>query len=700
MRAGLRVLAIMALQNLLLHRIKSLVVGGILFFGSLFLCLGLNLTLSVERSMAESIQGSVAGDFQIYDATAKDKLALFGGAFFGREELGTIPDWKTAAAAIENLPEVSAVVPMGFENGFIARGNAFDELFQKLREFARMETGSEPSLAHSEHIDLVRKNLEVLKADLQTELRISADQSETQASIDEVSEAQSEDFWQKYRAAVQTNPNELESLLLFLDTRIAPLSGEKTPIYLRYLGTDLDLFAKSFSRFSVVNGSLPPNTPGAPPSILLPERFYERELKNLVAVTFDRLAVGLREQKLNPATNTEMAALIQQLPEQYTQIVLALPPRERDALSPLLAQVLKADAATGFEKLMQQFLTVDATNVLERHDWFYANIAPRARLHDVTVGETLYLRAYTRTGYLKTVPLTVAGIYRFEGLQRSDLAGAISLISLESFRTLYGVMSAASKTELSDLAASVQVTGARDLSVSSESLEDALFGGESEKSDKQQEAKEQTGSAAQFREQASGTNLAINLAVILSDRSRAEQAAEALKRAIRTSGLNLQVVDWKSASGLIGQLVTALTVILFTAVFVILVVGIAIINNSLMMSTLERSREIGTLRAIGAQRSFIIALFLGEIVLLSAVAIFSGALLAYGISSYLHLKGIPATSDFSVFLFSGPRLYPFVSLWHNVVAGLILLTLAALSSTFPALFASRIEPAVAMQEKE
>ena len=58
---------------------------------------------------------------------------------------------------------------------------------------------------------------------------------------------------------------------------------------------------------------------------------------------------------------------------------------------------------------------------------------------------------------------------------------------------------------------------------------------------------------------------------------------------------------------------------LFTAVLIIFVVALVIINNALVMATLERVREIGTLRAVGAQRRFILAMLVLESIVVGIV---------------------------------------------------------------------------------
>jgi ABC-type lipoprotein release transport system permease subunit len=54
-------------------------------------------------------------------------------------------------------------------------------------------------------------------------------------------------------------------------------------------------------------------------------------------------------------------------------------------------------------------------------------------------------------------------------------------------------------------------------------------------------------------------------------------------------------------------------------VLIIFVVALVIINNALVMATLERVQEIGTLRAVGAQRRFIVGMLVVEPVVIGAI---------------------------------------------------------------------------------
>jgi len=192
--------------------------------------------------------------------------------------------------------------------------------------------------------------------------------------------------------------------------------------------------------------------------------------------------------------------------------------------------------------------------------------------------------------------------------------------------------------------------------------------------------------------------MVLNIAVILEDdRLLAETQAEVAKVA---KGLGLQVVDWRSAAGIIGQFLTVTRAVLWIAIFIIFLVALVIINNSMVMATIERTGEIGTMRAIGAQRRFVLTMFLVETFVLGAVAGLVGAALGAGAVMALGSVGIPAVEDILVLLFAGPRLYPTVEWSHVAIAVGVIFLVSVASTLYPAWIATRIQPVVAMQRKD
>ncbi len=689
----LKVLILVAVRNLALHKVKSIVVGGILFFGSFLVVFGLSLLGSVESTMSQSIIGSVAGHLQIYSSEARDSLALFGSGFFGRDDLGEINKFEDIKSETMKHPNVKDVVPLGFENALLARGNLLDDLFEKFRATVRAGDQKEIQMLK----ESVRANLLNVRSDLQNELKITSIPEEINKQIADIDTALSDEFW----LGLQTNP---EATLLFLESRIAPLSGEKEPIYLRYMGTNPEQFAQVFSKFKVIEGT---NIPAGERGILMSKRIYENQIKNIVARGFDGLYKGKVIQRKKIADDITLKTLASDLPKQYLEVSIYLTGEVRETISQSLRSFLSSDALAT-EDLIKQFLTVDDDNFTERFEYFYKNIAPQIRLYPFRVGDIINLRSYTRSGFLKTVPLKIHGLYEFSGLESSDLAGAFNFVDLVSYRELYGRMSSEGRRELEALQSEVNIQR-----VGADSIEDALFGEDSVIETRSESRPAENSSLTtdlnlsyartateNYDPKELNSGLVINAAVVLKNPRRIQSTLEELSRQFEQAGLRLQVVDWKQASGTLGQLVSVIRAVLLVAVGIILIVAMAIINNAIMMTTLERTKEIGTLRAIGAQRGFVLRMFCIETLTIGLLATVSGALTAVTLLVYLGQAGIAAPSDFVSFLFGGPRLYPTFTLDLILLAPITVAVLALIFTLYPAYMASKVSPATAMQDRE
>ena len=81
----------------------------------------------------------------------------------------------------------------------------------------------------------------------------------------------------------------------------------------------------------------------------------------------------------------------------------------------------------------------------------------------------------------------------------------------------------------------------------------------------------------------------------------------------------------------------------FMAIFLFILMAIAVFGmiNTMSMSVFERTREIGTMRAIGMSTKQVVRLFILESVVVSLAGVFCGWLLGGAISLYVAKVGIP-----------------------------------------------------------
>lgn len=708
--ARLRLLVYMALRSLWSHKVKSLIVGSLMGFGTMLVVVGTALLDSIESAIERSVVHSLSGHLQVYAGTGRDELALFGDMTMGGADWGEIDDYAALKAVIEGVDNVAAVVPMGINTAYMTRGSDLERTLATMRQAVR--DGQMPAAVAE--VPRVRRLLGLLRTDLDNQFAVADEASgaELRKQLADVERAQGDAFWQAFESDALGS-------LEFLDTRVAPLAGEGQLMFIRYVGTDLPLFAEHFDRLRVVRGEM---VPAGRRGILINQKYADRVLKLTAARLLDDLEEA-RVADVSIVGNADLTAKARRLASQGGAIMLMLGPEDAAALEVKLRGLLPS-VSGDLDALIEAFLTVDDSTLAARYRFFADEIAPRIDVYPFDVGDVVTIRAWTRSGSLKAVNVRVWGTFSFEGMERSELTGAANLVDLVTFRELYGQMTASDRAELDEIRAAVGVEF-----VGREDAEDALFGGDeavgaggmgggggagggggiavepTEHFDAfagtDLKREKRTAAVVESFDVAQNTRgLVLNAAVLLKDAERLDETRDSIAAAAKAAGLTAKVVDWQAASGVVGQLALLVRAILYIAIFIIFAVALVIINNSMLMATMERVREIGTLRAIGAQRGFVMAMFLLETVVLGLLAGAIGALVGAGLVTWMGTVGIPAANEIMVFIFSGNRLYPTVGADH-IGLGLVIILIASLISTwYPARIATRIEPIEAMRGAE
>lgn len=693
--ARLRILLRMAWRNLFTHKAKNIVVGLLMTFATFLVVVGPALFDSINAGMTRSVTGSIAGHLQVYDANARDELALFGGGLMGAPDIGTIPDFGAVKATLLAVDNVDAVVPMGVDGAEFFTTTELDAAIESLRK--ALDARDEASVARMEH--KIRAMATLMLGEYDNRRAVAKNKDEIDKQLADIGEVGSDAFWQDLRGDPVAGTT-------YLDTHIAPLVDENQGYGLNYIGTDIDAFVKHFDRFELVHGELvPTGTHG----LLVNQHFYDQVLKNSVARMFDKLHKELRTMGKTLAGDPLLQNLVKQMVRQYRRVTFQLEPEQAAALEGKL-RTLMPEQQGNLDALVQAFLEVDDADFDARYAFFQAEVVPRIELYLFDIGDTITIRAFTRSGYPKSVNLKVYGTFSFRGLEESALAGAFSLMDLMTFRDLYGQMTDAKRAELAAIKKQVGLADVR-----AEDAEDAMFGEESDVAatpvaegqgfdaiaELRAAAKRDDADAAErFTQDDIDHGLALNAAIILKDPSRLEESKAAIERAIADAGLRLQTVDWYAATGMVGQFVRLASMVLYIFIIIILIVAIIIMNNTMVMATFERATEIGTMRAIGSRRGFVLNLFLLETLMLGAVSGVLGAALGFGLVSLMGSQGIPAPSDAFIFLFSGPSLFPTVTAGHVLTAFVLILVVSLVATFYPAYLATRIQPVVAMQARE
>lgn len=191
-------------------------------------------------------------------------------------------------------------------------------------------------------------------------------------------------------------------------------------------------------------------------------------------------------------------------------------------------------------------------------------------------------------------------------------------------------------------------------------------------------------------------NVEVQSVVLLLDKTEHTAAVRAaIDRLIREKNLELEVRTWEDLAlryhqvrELFGRIFAVLTLI----VSIMVVFGI---TNTMTMAIFERTREIGTIMALGTRRRGVISMFVLEGVALGALGGLLGVLLGIGLAKAISAFGIQlppppgSTRGFAVNIFIVPEVL--------VQAFRLSLITAALASLYPAWRAARLNVVEALR---
>jgi len=173
--------------------------------------------------------------------------------------------------------------------------------------------------------------------------------------------------------------------------------------------------------------------------------------------------------------------------------------------------------------------------------------------------------------------------------------------------------------------------------------------------------------------------------------------AASVTAALRRHGIRARAWTWEEMGGpfLGGMIVTRFVGGILHAVLAL--IAAAGVLNTALMSVFERTREIGTIRAVGSRRSRVVGLFLLEGLFLGVVGAAGGALLGASLVHWFSVHGIPAFSEAQRYSYGGDHLYTALA-WRDLVSvPAMMIGVCVLASLGPAVMAARMRPADALR---
>jgi putative ABC transport system permease protein len=168
-----------------------------------------------------------------------------------------------------------------------------------------------------------------------------------------------------------------------------------------------------------------------------------------------------------------------------------------------------------------------------------------------------------------------------------------------------------------------------------------------------------------------------------------------LNKKIQSYGVT--AVNWRVAAGNSAILSLLIQVLFNSGIFLVCVAGVITVINILLITVFRRTREIGTLRAIGASDTYIRSLVFCENIVIALIAAFAGLLGGILFLFWINSLNINISNELIVSLLGGQILKLEVIPQIAVVSFFMAVLFSLAASLYPVEVTVRIEPIVAVQ---
>ncbi|MBO5690441.1 MAG: ABC transporter permease [Spirochaetaceae bacterium] len=187
------------------------------------------------------------------------------------------------------------------------------------------------------------------------------------------------------------------------------------------------------------------------------------------------------------------------------------------------------------------------------------------------------------------------------------------------------------------------------------------------------------------------------LVCMVQEGGDAKQIIKNLNKEFKDREWPVEAVNWRHAAGSTALYLYWMRMIFNIGVLIVMAAGFIVVNNTLVVSVLDRTREIGTMRALGASSLFVSLQCMIETVSMALAAgligCFVGSLVSLGLTS----MEIIFTNSFLIQLFGEGALVVGVSLGNVVEILFLMLCLGILGWIYPVITALKVQPIEAIQ---
>lgn len=181
---------------------------------------------------------------------------------------------------------------------------------------------------------------------------------------------------------------------------------------------------------------------------------------------------------------------------------------------------------------------------------------------------------------------------------------------------------------------------------------------------------------------------------------QADRIVDELNDRFEAEGLNVHALNWKNAAYSYTETVEGIGFIFNLLIIILAVVVFIIIMNTMTVSVIERTGEIGTMRAIGAEKRFVRRLFFEETLMLTSVSAVLGIIIAFIVMGIFNSMNITITNSIAKMILGGGLMHFSPTFTIIGVTVLVALLGSILSNLYPVSSALKITPLKALSKSD
>lgn len=185
----------------------------------------------------------------------------------------------------------------------------------------------------------------------------------------------------------------------------------------------------------------------------------------------------------------------------------------------------------------------------------------------------------------------------------------------------------------------------------------------------------------------------------LNNSAATEKVIYELNQIFAEKSILCRAVSWEQAGWSYVTMTGMLSGVFTGMVFLLAVVVFIVIMNTLIVSVIERTSEIGTMKALGASRKFIKKLFFVEAISISVIASLLGIIIALILCGCLNACDISIAND-NAKIFLGGGSIGFIPTFGSILGTFIAIVAgSAFANLYPVSLALKITPLKAMNQE-